>query len=308
MNIVIIRPGAIGDTLLTFPLLRALRAKYPGVHITFAGNAAVLPLALKASLVDDASDFQSLQWSELFSSTGIHTPSLRTLLHQTDLAIAWLRDPHHLVERNLREAGAGQIIIAPGQPPHGERIHITEYLAQTIGIEAMPGALNIPRDGNHLWDIGRDAGHTRIAIHPGSGGKHKCWPVERFAGVIEQLWHKRWSTLVLFGSADGEQLAFLRQRLVPPAPEMLTMLVDAPLIEVARHLTHCQCYLGNDSGITHLAAMLGLPTIALFGPSDPVVWHPVGPDSRLIKVIQEPELASLPVDTVLTQIRTNYQF
>ena len=64
---------------------------------------------------------------------------------------------------------------------------------------------------------------------------------------------------------------------------MLSTLVDAPLLEVARQLQQCKCYVGNDSGITHLAAMLGVPTIALFGPSDPTTWHPVGPSVRVIR-------------------------
>ncbi|HEV2582836.1 MAG TPA: glycosyltransferase family 9 protein [Ktedonobacteraceae bacterium] len=298
MNIVIIRPGAIGDTLLTFPVLRALRAKYPDAHVTFVSNATVLPLAQEAGLADEVFDFQLVQWSELFSTAGIRTPSLRALLHESDLAIGWMGDPDHLVARNLREAGVGQVMIAQGRPPQGERVHVTEYLARTIGIEALPGVLDLRGDEKPH----RNAGATSIALHPGSGGKQKCWPVERFAEVIERVWQQRWPVLLLFGPADGKQLAYLRQRLVPPAPELLTMLVDAPLIEVARQLRDCQCYLGNDSGITHLAAMLGLPTIALFGPSDPAVWHPVGPDSGLVRVVHEPELAKLPVETVLELI------
>jgi heptosyltransferase-3 len=300
MNIVIIRPGAIGDTLLTFPLLRALRTRYPNPYITFVGNIAVLPLALEAGLVDAISDYQALQWSELFSDAGIQAPKLGGLLSGADLVIGWLRDADHVVERNLREAGARQAIIAPGRPPEGERIHIMDYLARTIGMEGVPRTFYLDRsriDGVH--HIERRA---IIAIHPGSGSSRKCWPVEQFAGVIERLWQQRQEVLVVGGPADGKRLAYLRQRLLPPAPGLLVTLEDAPLIEVARQLQQCRCYLGNDSGITHLAAMLGLPIVALFGPSDPLVWHPVGPDDRLIRVLFEPDLAHLPVDVVMDEI------
>ncbi len=81
---------------------------------------------------------------------------------------------------------------------------------------------------------------------------------------------------------------------------MLTVLVDAPLLEVAQHLRQCQRYLGNDSGITHLAAMLGIPTIALFGPSDPAVWRPIGPDVEVIHV--KCALEKLPVKMVIKSI------
>ncbi|GAC1524387.1 MAG: hypothetical protein NVS3B14_23960 [Ktedonobacteraceae bacterium] len=136
MHILIIRPGAIGDTILTFPILQALRAQYPDPHITLVGNPIVLPLALSLGLVEEVSDYGLLQWSELFSTTGIHSPAIRNQLLQTDLAICWLRDPHGLVAQNLRLAGVKHIIIAPGRPPQDKPIHITEYLAQSVGAEA----------------------------------------------------------------------------------------------------------------------------------------------------------------------------
>ena len=139
-----------------------------------------------------------------------------------------------------------------------------------------------------------------IAIHPGSGGAHKCWPAHSFAAVIEQLWNPHWpqlseaervsilrhshSVLLLAGPADRERVHdILNSIRHPPKPGMLKVLVDAPLLKVAQQLQQCRCYLGNDSGITHLAAMLGVPTIALFGPSDPAIWHPVGPSVRVIR-------------------------
>lgn len=293
MNIVVIRPGAIGDTLLTFPILRALRDKFAGPHITFVGNAAVLPLALATRLVAEVADYQSPLWSELFSSAGIHAPALHSMLQATDLAICWLRDPDRLVEHNLRQAGVQQLIIAPGRPLEGERIHILAYLARTAGVSA---------EWAFELDAGRDAeqnDEAPIAIHPGSGGARKCWPVEKFAAVIEWLWQRRWPVLVVIGPADGDRLAYLRQHLDPPEPKLLALLVNAPLIEVAQQLKGCRCYLGNDSGVTHLAALLGLPTVALFGPSDPAVWGPVG---RLVQVIYEPDLANLAVNSVVAQI------
>lgn len=77
---------------------------------------------------------------------------------------------------------------------------------------------------------------------------------------------------------------------------MLMTLRNAPLLDVARHLQHCDAYLGNDSGVTHLAALLGVPTVALFGPSDPVVWQPQG---RAVRVLYEPRLEDIGVEMVL---------
>src|SRR5205085_8201608 len=84
---------------------------------------------------------------------------------------------------------------------------------------------------------------------------------------------------------------------------MLTVLENAPLLEVAHRLQECRGYLGNDSGITHLAAMLGVPTLALFGPSDPLTWRPLGPS---VIVIREDQLKRLDVNVVIDTMNSFY--
>jgi heptosyltransferase III len=325
-RILVIRPGAIGDVLLTFPALKALREHYTNAHIMLVSNAQVLPLALASGVAEEASDYQDTRWSELFSTTGIHTATLASPLDRTDLAICWIHDADSIVERNLRAAGAKRLIIAPGRPPEDTDIHIVDYLAQTIGL---------PPVGPRLWMLNIQSGYVHhrgsladksamgainrgsqradksamgtinrplryVAIHPGSGGAQKCWPASHFAVVIERLWQQNRSVLLLEGPADTEQVCNLLNLVPsPPVPEMLKMLTNAPLLEVARQLQQCRCYLGNDSGITHLAAMLGIPTVAIFGPSNPAVWRPLGPS---VKVIQEQALADVCVDAVMEAI------
>jgi hypothetical protein len=298
MHILIIRPGAIGDTLLTLPVLQALRARHAHPHITLVGNAAVLPLARATGIVDDTSDYQAPQWSELFSSKGITTPALQAQLQHVELAVCWLHDSEGIVTHNLRHAGIRQVITAPGRPAPGERIHIMTYLAQTIGIElnmAGPGmcgqgpALPLPSlvpSERHL-----------LAIHPGSGGASKCWPVERFAALIARLWQRHIPILLLAGPADETRLAELEQLLPsPPDSSLWHRLTNAPLLEVARQLHFCRGYLGNDTGITHLAALLGVPTLALFGPSDPAIWQPQGP---IVRILHTSVLGNLSEDVVI---------
>jgi len=305
LHILIIRPGAIGDTLLTFPVIQALRAQYDDPRIIFVGNAAVLPLALAFGLVEEVADYGDLRWSELFSAEGIHTPELRKQLQQTELAICWLRDPDGMVEHNLRLAGVKRVIIAPGRPPEGRRIHVVDYLAETVAVRGVrwnlvyrvhvrePILLARGRDKSDPYD-------RYIAIHPGSGGAQKCWPAASFVTVIEHLWHRGYSILLLAGPADHERVSCIQSSLSsPPKARMLDVLIDAPLVVVAEHLQQCSCYLGNDSGITHLAAMLGIPTITLFGPSDPAMWRPLGPH---VEVIQERALEQLPVNMVIESI------
>ena len=301
MQILIIRPGAIGDTLLTLPVIQALRARDQVAHIILVGNVAVLPLALASGIVDAVADYEQLQWSELFSSVGIRSPAMLSLLQQSELVICLLRDSDGVVCHNLQQAGVKHLIIAAGRPPEGQRIHIVQYLLETVGLPFDTIDLTnwqLPlKQQDSLLDVGKQ---PIIAIHPGSGGARKCWPVVSFAEVIERLWQHSYSVLLLAGPADAERTNYLRQHLAsPPEQTILTVLVDAPLLGVAQHLQQCQRYLGNDSGITHLAGMLGIRTVAIFGPSDPTIWRPVGPDVEIIEVA---ELAQLPVEMILNAL------
>ena len=144
-SILVLRPGAIGDAILAFPILKALREQYEGTRITFVSNPHVLPLAQAIGVAEQTFDFQDIQWSELFSSNGIRTSSMHELLTQTDLAICWMRDPDRIIEYNLKISGVKHRIIAPGRPSAGEDLHIVDYLAQTIGLPDV-GALYVARN------------------------------------------------------------------------------------------------------------------------------------------------------------------
>ena len=320
MHILIIRPGAIGDTLLTFPIIQAIRSSYASPRITLVGNPAVLPLALAVGLVDETSDYGQLQWSSLFSSTGLHSSAILAQLQHTNLAFCWLRDPAGIVEHNLLLAGVQKVVIAPGRPPDGPQPgktgHIVAYLAETVGLQHLempykllfaPLAPAAPIASAEHSLI--PPGIQPIAIHPGSGGAHKCWPASSFAALIEHLWQHNYPILLLAGPADHERIHEIQQLLIHKSqlsqssstsrPNMLTTLIDAPLLHVARRLQQCKCYIGNDSGITHLSSMLSIPTIALFGPTDPSTWRPVGP---YVTVIHEQDLKNVTVETVLKSV------
>jgi heptosyltransferase III len=298
MNILVIRPGAIGDALLAFPTLHALRAKYGAKRIAFVSNASVLPLAQTWKLADEVSDFEQTQWSELFSTTGIRDAGLRELLAATNMAICWLGDPDHLVENNLRQAGVKNIIVAPGRAPQNSFTHVAEYLASTVKIPAKQ-----VRSWHPALPTAPKAGRT-IAIHPGSGSERKNWPIASFVEIIKSLWQENYSVLVLAGPAEEQKLAYLQRHLTPPQGLYRT-LVNAPLLEIAQQLRQCRGYLGNDSGITHLAAILGVPTVAIFGPGSRTSnWEPLG---KHVDIIQQPDLNLLTPYIVMAIIRADFR-
>ena len=292
-RILILRPGAIGDTLLTFPILRALKGRNEQTHITFVSNPLVLPLASSFGLADAVFDYGALEWSELFSQSGIRSPFMQNILKHTNRAICWIRDPDEIVRHNLQTSGIRDVIVAPGRPLEESSLHIVTYLAHTIGMTLTEGERSFAFSSGLFNDA------QGVALHPGSGGASKCWPVEHFAEIIKELWRRGIPVLLLAGLADTERLATLLQLIGTLPPSLFKIIVNYPLVEVAGYLRTCKAYLGNDSGITHLAAMLGVPTVVLFGPTSPDVWKPVGPH---VEVIYEPDLKNLSVEVVLDMI------
>ena len=304
MHVLIVRPGAIGDSLLTFPILEALRTRYKDCTITYVGNSAVLPLISAASLADETFDYGSLMWSELFASSGLHSMPLKTMMQRVDYAICWLRDSDGIVQRNLQSQRIKHIVVAPGRPANEDTIHIVSYLAQTIGIVdsvASSYHLQLKHETTDDEVMVRKVQTVRpFAIHPGSGGALKCWPVSHFAAIIRAIWQHGIPVLLLAGPADDMRVAQLLDLTgTSPKESLLTRLTNVPLLDVAAQLQQCRGYLGNDSGITHLAAMLNIPTLALFGPSNSAIWHPIGSH---VTIIHELKLESLSVDMVMSYV------
>jgi heptosyltransferase-2 len=152
-----------------------------------------------------------------------------------------------------------------------------------------------------LYGIGLDAAPPRgfIAMHPGSGGRRKCWPAERYARLAVKLACRDGAVpLVFFGPADSAVRDEF-ETAMPPGIEW--QAADCrPLREVLALLSSSRGYVGNDSGMTHLAAH-ACPTVVLFGPSNPHVWAPLGKNVRIVQA-PDGELARLSVDEVQTHV------
>ena len=132
-----------------------------------------------------------------------------------------------------------------------------------------------------------------MVVHPGSGSPTKNWPAERFVEIMRRLQAAGRETVAVLGEADVAEAAVLAREL----PEM-PVLAGLTLTELAATLAECGAFLGNDSGIAHLAAAVGLPTTALFGPSDADVWAPRGRGGVTVLRAPEKELERLTVAAV----------
>ncbi|MCC7369542.1 MAG: glycosyltransferase family 9 protein [Chloroflexi bacterium] len=302
-RVLVLRPGAIGDTLVTLPALLALRRRFPRADIQLAGNAVALPLVSASGVVDRWLSFDSPQVTRLFAGA----PAADDRFAGVDVAVAWCADPDGTLRRGFEQRGARQVVIARSRPALGRVVHVAQYLVETLdplGIEpgddlelltiVPPREAAIQADGI-LAGLGLE-GQPFLAVHPGSGSRAKNWPAERYADVLEAIRREQGlPSVVLAGPADDDVLA----RLAAHARGPLDVVAGQPLTVVAALLPRAYAFLGNDSGLAHLAGQLGVPTLALFGPTDPAVWSPLGPRVRTLR--SEP-LTDLPVRRVLAAL------
>ncbi|HVB25705.1 MAG TPA: glycosyltransferase family 9 protein [Ktedonobacteraceae bacterium] len=307
-NIVVIRPDAIGDSLVTFPILVALREKYAPSHITFIGNAAAMPLAKAWGIADEVYSYDK-QWTEVFSPLNIHLPGLREAFLQTDLAVSFALDTE-LAKQNLLAAGVKEVITVPiffkeliqiSDVP----LHVVQYFAKWIGVPVPePERIVLPNTGSEAFH----AYIPPIALHPGSGSAYRRWPVSSFAKLIISLMRKQYPILLLAGPSESELLAKILREVhqsIPKVPQsgMLTILDNAPLLQVAQQLKQCGCFVGHDTATSHLAGLLRIPTLALFGDTYPDRWRPLGPT---VEIIQKIPLERLSVERVLESVLRMY--
>jgi ADP-heptose:LPS heptosyltransferase len=303
-RVLVLRPGAIGDTLITTPALHAIRRRFPSARIDVAGNPAALPLLASSELVDRCIPFDDPRVTRLFMP-GVPAPDDPFV--GLDVAVAWCADPDGSLAGALRARGASRVVVTPSRPPPERPIHVARYLLESLaplGL-AHDGPLDLPpirtstggerQAREEILALGLE-GRPFVAIHPGSGSAAKNWPAARFAEVVAALEGDHGlPSLVFGGPADAEVLARLRAAMRTPPRTLL----GRPLPVVAAVLRRARALLGNDSGLTHLAGLLGLPTLALFGPTDPAHWSPLGPRVRTLR--SEP-LVDLPAARVLAEL------
>ena len=136
-------------------------------------------------------------------------------------------------------------------------------------------------------------------MHPGSGSAAKNWPVEKWRQLAGKLLaaNPEVKLAIIGGEADAAAVSALRGL----AASRVVLWENLPLPELARRLAGARLYLGHDTGVSHLAAAAGVPSLLLFGPSDPGVW---APPHEHVRVLRAPEgnLPNLPVATVLAAL------
>jgi heptosyltransferase-3 len=306
MRILVIRGGALGDFLVSLPMLRLLREKWPQAHIELLGHPTLAEPAIGRFYLDAARSVHHGPLSAFFMPRAVLDPAWMDYIGAFDLVLSYFYDPDGLFEANLRRCEPEEILTHPPRVPAGFTAPAARHFAgilRPLGLELGNDAASdlfpspADLDGARAFLAGLRPGTSLVAIHPGSGGEDKIWPAQAWAETGRQLAREfPESTLLLIeGEADAGPAQFLVEAW-RDLPMIRARLL--PLSILAAVLKSTALYLGHDSGITHLAAASrrDLPVIALFGPTDPKVW---APPRAGVQVLQgRATLADLTVDEV----------
>lgn len=271
-KLVVLHQGAIGDFLLTLSVIQAVRETLGADEVTAVATASSARLAAGRSAVDEWRSPEDLGLYRLFCSDLPLSEQMAEVLARADWVLNFLCGPGEGIDERLRSMTTSQIVSVDPRPTTAtreHRRHITSQWAEHIRHAGWPVSDPTPAriDVGDRTKFRSAARPRRILVHPGSGGEAKCWPLDRFFQVADML--NQADVAWMLGPAELELARSVQARDEP-------LLVEDDLAKAAEQMSGFDLYLGNDSGMTHLAAALGLKTIAIFAATDPRIWRPLG--------------------------------
>lgn len=287
-QVLLVRRGALGDLILTLPLLSVLKTLYPRSALHILGPSGLWSV-IAGRVVEGVHDLEEFDLAGLYVRGGEVSSRVRKFFAAFDRILYIGVDPEGTIRDHLEQCVPGRGRILSPFPSPGANVHVSDHLVGQLSDCGFQGATPLPlvclRQDDSLQGIRvlrerkLPAERPLLALHPGSGSPRKNWPWAGFQEIIRRCRERGLaSPLVVLGEAE-------RRGMDPGVLEFLPTEVPRfcclPLGHVAGVLANCHLYLGNDSGITHLAAALGVPTLALFFTTDPSVWGPRGGHSTI---------------------------
>lgn len=270
-NLLIIHQGALGDFILTFPVLTRLQKYYTPIDVL--SQAQQGKLAQSLGLAQNWYPLESAYFASLFSDR--IEPRMKAILGKYEKIILFTLSDD--LEISIKRVTDNLSCRLPPRPPAEHSIHVAQFVLDHI----LNCGLITQADAK-LGDIpfaaitNRRRNHTKILLHPGAGSIRKRWPIAGFLKVEAALKASGLMPEFILGPAE--------ENLMPELPHAhrVVHVLDDPADLVAL-LNSAGGYIGNDSGASHLAAYLGLPTTVIFGPADPARWAPVGRSVQIVR-------------------------
>lgn len=276
----VIHPGPLGDVVLATPALRALRRRHPGDEIVLAAQSPIGELMHMLGLVDVRLRFDLLGLDTLFVDGPLDARA-RALADAARL-VCWFGSKDPTFAKRLTDLVPAAIVAPPWVPDGVVWEHLVDTIGETVAAEdrqpvRVPARLAV--EGRAALEAaGWDGATPLLVVHPGASGAGKRWPVDGFAAVLGRL-RARVAVVVHEGPADGDPV----RALLPRLGKRAGLLANPTLPVLAAALSHARAFLGNDSGVSHLAAAVGARSVVLFT-SGMRAWEPWSPRARALVV------------------------
>lgn len=293
-KVLVLRGGALGDFIVTLPALGALRRHWPDARVELAGNATAAQLALTRGLLDAVHSQHEARWSALYGTAPLPA-DFAAFLATFDLVLNFWPDPDGEFAARFPLHAAQTFLTAPAMPALAPAAAHYAAPLRALGIATSDHLFRLdpPTRSNSAACTPTAAPlppRHGITIHPGSGSPKKNWSAENWRALLP---HLPPPVTVIIGEAEHATWHDF-------SSPRVAVLRSPPLEALVAHLTQTRLFLGHDSGISHLAAACGAPSLLLFGPTDPAMWAPPAPH---VRVVHRPNLSSFTVPELLAAIQ-----
>jgi heptosyltransferase II len=295
MKILIRATNWVGDAIMALPALRAVRTRFPEAEITILARPYVAAIYRNQQVCNNTMFVEKTR--DIVGELRAQKFDVALLL-QNAFEAAWIAWRAGIPER-IGFARDGRTILLtkavplpkPGEIPVHEQYYYLELIRRAGWLDSLPGEsfirLNIPaenreRAAEFLLSAGAKPGSMRIAIGAGASyGSAKCWPPGRFAELVNRLQAQAQADVILFGTSTEAAVSSAIAAGMNHPPIDLTG--KTAIDELPALLSQCHLFIGNDSGAMHVAAAVGLPVVAVFGPTDPFGTAPVTPRCSIVQ-------------------------
>lgn len=302
--------GALGDFLLALPIFQGLYRLHSNAVIHFCTKAGYARLLATEPYFGQLLSSESSQLAQLYHDDLWAKTNLPSYFHDVNTVFVFGQMQSRVLADRLSHLLKKPIVWVQSFPSGEQRGAVTDFLLDQLKcsgwnvpyappmLRAMPEESRLVKESIQAW--GFSAKRKPVVIHPGSGGRSKIWPLRKWYSLCQWLCADfSYPVFAVLGPAD--------EHLKPFADKVrklaVTVVEDFPLERLAALLAESALYIGNDSGVSHLAAVMGTPTIVIFGPTRAETWAPRGAQVAVVKSRwSNAENLILPSDSAIQEI------
>jgi heptosyltransferase-3 len=281
---VIVHQGALGDFLLALPVIEGLVEASCGLELDFWSRPDHLSLLYGKPYVGSTFDAGGTEWMPFHQNGRWQACSLPPGVEEACCILVFGQASSAVAAQRLQKRVQSPVYWFKSFPDENGKHHATDLIEDQLracGLPLMMTPLRLIPDPRELSDVRERTGRSGVSearplvvVHPGSGGFRKIWPHSRWRLLLQWLCERGdLQILIVVGPADEKIRPFAREVGTAGGVSVVDTL---ELPALAALLSDADLYIGSDSGVTHLAASMGTPAVAIFGPTDPAVWGPRG--------------------------------